>query len=180
MDETKVQKLVKSLNRNIDDMRKNVTETVSIVCNMVNCFGVNAEEVATALAEFPTVRKKFLEYCQAWILWLNFAYKKNMYDGRNEIACRRGADIFIIIGFSVPYVNDVEKSFKDWHSNIEAELFAIKMGNEHKTLQQTFSQIVFYMLYEYGEYLPIDVNTKLKEAIENGSLQDRFWKMPMI
>lgn len=76
----------------------------------------------------------------AWIKKLHEMYTNRLYDGRNEYACKLGNTIYNEMTEHINYTEDI--SVND---------FVTTMSRNHRTLQQSFSSIVFLFLSKIYE-----------------------------
>lgn len=104
---------------------------------MVNTFSPGAAKLVETMLVDDDVREPFLELSLAWVEQLAAIYDEQSYDDRNEYACRVGAAIVALPAFA-PYKNSEVSEV--------AKQFAKRFRHEHRTLQQTFSGVVFRFL----------------------------------
>ncbi len=153
--------------------REKIKELVKAFTTQCNHFGVKTQEIADTIAADDEAKDVFLKFVVTYIKYLRRNYEKGFYDGRNEIACERAFRLAYALGLET--TEDEAVGF-ECRSPIRYDIaFAVYMGAEHRTLQQTFSKIVFYMLKEYSKY-----SDMIQKAIENDEIQDEFWYMPLI
>lgn len=72
----------------------------------------------------------------AWIKELHEMYTNQLYDGRNEYACKLGNAIYNAMTGYIEYAE----------GNASVNDFVAIMSRNHRTLQQSFSSIIFLFL----------------------------------
>ncbi|MCM1219839.1 MAG: hypothetical protein NC548_35660 [Lachnospiraceae bacterium] len=138
---------------------KNATaqETASYFTCKVNNYSFNPKETAEKLRHSELM--KDLDLC--WIKTLSSpAYRT---DGRNEIAAGKGRELS-----EIPFVR---KKLELAHDH-KMEEVAQRMAMEHRTLQQTFSKLIFY-------HFMITCSEKDSEELA-AVMGDSFYLMPLI
>lgn len=77
----------------------------------------------------------------AWIKELHEMYTNQLYDGRNEYACKLGNAIYNAMTVYMEYAE----------GNASVNNFVAIMSRNHRTLQQSFSSIIFLFLSKIYE-----------------------------
>ena len=77
----------------------------------------------------------------AWIKELHEMYTNQLYDGRNEYACKLGNAIYNAMTVYMEYTE----------GNASVNNFVAIMSRNHRTLQQSFSSIIFLFLSKIYE-----------------------------
>ena len=139
------------------DKAKMLTNALSSEINNL-CF--HKENLANEIANTFIGKRVFAEVCENWIQILNYQNKHNLFDARNEYATKFGRDI---INNSIIKERNVEDILSDKDGGI-VEYIIYYFFNEHRQIQQDFSDLVVFYLKNYGrESLRIDA----KELLEN-------------
>ena len=121
----------------------------------------------------PEMLAAFLPLAFAWIRHLDEAYRYNRYDMRNARSCYTGSQLLQLPPFRTFEVHDDNPSF--------TKEFVSYMAREHRTLQQQFSGVCFYVAY-----MAIHDATKDKAELAlymrgvSTDPQYGFWNMPLI
>ena len=68
----------------------NVSEekAASVISNMINAFVINTFDISCAIERDENLKKNMDALSRAWILSEAECYLTDLYDGRNEIACK--------------------------------------------------------------------------------------------
>ena len=119
---------------------KDVNKIFRTAESMVNCFGLSSEEIAEKLTEEG--KENTVNLASAWVKFWS-EQPEYAFDGRNEVAGRLCKEIANSEPFKelVPTLDQVKLKF-------------FRMGCEeegrrmHKTLMQSFSGFLFYILNE--------------------------------
>lgn len=119
------------------------TELATLAGSMVN---------SNAIQKQPNARKNFEKIALSWIHELYDMKLRDAYDGRNEFSVRIGAVLYNFLPIVAP-------RFKYELSPIGMQ-FSAKFSREHRTLQQSFSSIVF-------SFLSKQLTTKEAESVDN-------------
>ena len=135
---------------------KDVAEAYNTCNRVINSFGVARKNIAEEL--YIGARKNFEDILFAWVQVLAWMYNKNLKDPRNEASgytCRllmkewRTRDL---IPDSLK-LSDREiwglVNYGEFRNATDAEMFAARMAKNHRTLQQTFSSIIFWYIHSY-------------------------------
>lgn len=157
--------------------RKKVERLVSLFCNEVNSFSYKTKDIADELAEDRYVKNIFLEMCESYVISLHLSFINRFYDDRNRIAVERGNRLYHLGISNSGLTEGIEKEIKSCRPINLPSYFAALMSREHRTLQQSFSSIVFYMLYTYGRQT---LRKEIDKAIKRNELYSDFWRMPLI
>ena len=156
---------------------ENEKELQKAVSRFVNSFSFDHKELVAEIQQSEPANANFRKIVAWWVTCLacmqNFNY---YYDGRNEIAVRKGTEISnhpAFLAFQKQVLGDIDatfevsKMFKSWNAQkLDGLTFCQCETRDHRTLQQSFSKIVFYYLNEtVGSF---DFNS------------ETWWRMPLI
>lgn len=137
------------------DTEKEVGKTIGqAISNSVNNFFVNSREIAEALFDSKKASITMDHIAAAWVAVLNGQYKQEAYDDRNAYSTKIGQQLYKLPDIAAfirkngcaeyaPYMRDKKKTLTCYHTGMYV---ADYMSREHRTLQQTFSEIVFLYL----------------------------------
>ncbi len=140
---------------------------------LANDFSFDYKKIAEELTGETKYKDIFLVICRDYAILLADNYKNNIYDGRNEIACKRSFDMRKYLGLTDNEIADIVMIAKRYDAGNSLISVAKNLSMEHRTLQQSFAKIAFYTLYTYG-YNDLD------DAIEYGAVDEEFWRMPLV
>jgi hypothetical protein len=164
---------------------KNPSKLARIMENFVNNFLVDIDGFVEALKqEEESVKIRFSTICLLWVKKLNFYKKEDWFDLRNQYSVETCEKIQHILGNDLESFIPEYKGYIDEEQEIENEienfeiLFVEEMGKAHRTLQQTFSGIVFRWLRDMHEVMEDEffcISQKIKS-----NLEEDFWRTPMI
>lgn len=117
----------------------------------INCFGLNSKGIAEALHSTPEGIENMNALAGCWLKTLAGQNEARSYDGRNEYSVKTGVKLAEDSG--VKKLIDEQAAFdpygragkrdKDYTFAMYASDY---MGREHRTLQQSFSGIIFRYL----------------------------------
>ena len=160
-----------SLDKIIDGFKKDMTGAVmaELFTDYVNVMVFSPHEMAERFFEEDgRTKRKFTNLCLLWVYKLNYLAEVDTqrYDGRNKYSVDTGNLLYhevkeyIDSMFTDKELNSVKKYrlnskdeyYKDTDVNFE-ESFVQYMSLCHRTLQQTFSGIVFHWLVNLPEDL---------------------------
>lgn len=161
----------------------------SLAASQVNTFAPQTQFYNEVMFEGDT-EEEFVKMSAAFVKSLATSYQKNLYDGRNEIACRT-ADALV----RCQTVKSV-LSKSDWEGDImytcpsllrlakragkEIErdgIFAYYMSNEHRTLQQSFAELAFRAIHDSLSKEDQEETAQYLEA----TIERRYWtNLPLI
>lgn len=135
------------------------------------------------LRQSKDIKERFTKVCLAWIKKLNYLGYKNWYDERNKYSILTAESIAEILKensiFNGLGYNGCIKRSEVYNKNLPFEIeFAERMGEIHRTLQQSFSSIVFEWMYNLVD----DVNkdyAEIGEAIKS-NMDESFYRTPLI
>lgn len=134
--------------------------------NYVNSFSFRPEKFVDELkkADYDS-QYKFTLLSLGWISELDFLYREEMYDGRNEYSVKLGYDI----NRELQGLYEIDDFSKE---------FAYEMRLTHRTLMQSFSSIVFLWLRDLND-------TDLTEFYDVGNIilenfDENYYKTPFI
>lgn len=170
-----------------------VTEEADNICksfardmeSAVNNFGFNPKEIVDAIMSDENALTAFSRISAMWIRALSFLSKDSwMYDDRNAYSVLRGAyleedDLFKkwmdeTSPIDADQLREVNKVFQGRRGNIPLmELSVVEsVLRYHRTLQQTFSKLVFLFV----DKTVSEVQRLKKEEF----LEEQWWKAPLI
>ena len=113
-------------------------KTKYAVSNSVNCISFHADEIANWIVKnmeaSEACRLKVYEICGSWLEVLKEQYRNHRYDERN----RYSAMIGNILADVIPDISDPDSPVRKYLSE--------PMSREHRTLQQTFSGLLFLVI----------------------------------
>ena len=108
------------------------------ISNSVNCISFHADEIADGIIRnmeaSETCRMKVYEICGSWMEVLKEQYRHQRYDERN----RYSAMIGNILSDVIPNITDPGDPVRKYLTD--------PMSREHRTLQQTFSGLLFLVI----------------------------------
>ncbi len=133
-------------------------EIVEFFTDITNSFSFNPVKVAGELRDSKEMNA--LDIC-----WLKTLSSPDYgTDGRNEIAARKGRQLA-----EIPFV----KRKMERVNNPKMEETAKKIAWEHRTLQQTFSKLVFYHFMQ-------ECSESERQRLIKGMGCEDFYKLPLI
>ena len=151
-------------------------ELSGAISNMVNCFGFRPEKYLSDITSDPNLHESFQKLSAYWIIALCMMREnKYLVDGRNEyaaITASRLACIRSVHSFLKAQVGDLLEARAALERGPRRggglELLTVhKMLSMHRTLQQTFSGLVFAFL-------------KSEIPKINDQMEDRWEECPLI
>jgi len=157
--------------------REQVKKLVSLFTNEVNNFSFKVKDIADEIASDRYTKNLFLEICECYIIALHLLFAHKLYDGRNEASVMLGNKLYYLGISDSGLTEGIEEDIESFRSNDLCSYFASLMTREHRTLQQSFSGIVFYMIYTYGRD---SLKKEIDKAINDKELYPDFWRMPLI
>lgn len=159
-----------------------------IMENFVNSFTPEVDEFIEGIKSAPLeIKNKLTLISIAWIGKLKKFQDNNYYDGRNEYSVKTASEIFDLseifsAALMQPYLDEgcIDAGTYEDGSEIPFEIiFAYKMSISHRTLQQTFSSIVFKWLSLLQD-LDVEPQYQTLGIKVNAHFDYRFYKTPMI
>ncbi|PLS19003.1 hypothetical protein CVD28_00960 [Bacillus sp. M6-12] len=158
--------------------------------NFVNNFSADTEGFVEAMkVEDEETKIRFATISLFWVKKLNDYLEKDWYDLRNKYSVETCQQISKFLGEDLqsfypeytghldPYYNEEEEA-EEWKIEFEVN-FVEKMARTHRTLQQTFSEIVFHWLTVMNESMENEFFIKVSKKIEE-NLEKGFHRTPMI
>ena len=112
-----------------------VNEIVKYFSNKVNDLCFKPQKICLELKESQEM--KILTYYWIYIL----SQDTYRFDGRNEYSSQIGKKLY-----QIPFIKE-QIDYLLIYSDEKMKLVAEKMSYEHRTLQQSFSSIIFYHLF---------------------------------
>lgn len=164
------------------DMKKHL-KLYQLMDAYINSIAVDCEGLVKAIKRNPMADKNMASIASSWLLILDYQSKRQwLYDGRNEYSVGIG-NRMLRVNSIFKFVNEhadcseelIEKLLNNsciWNRRRlvcqvnEGMVFALMMANNHRTLQQVFSRIVF---------------TYLRESLSVEYTEDKnWWKCPLV
>lgn len=155
-------------NQDKEEASKELYGGISI---LVNCFGFRPNETLESICADEDLHGSFLKLSAYWIVALCMMQeKKFLIDGRNEYSAKTAAKLACIREFQL-FLKGQVGDLADARKSLERtprgdacmELLTVhKMLTQHRTLQQTFSGMVFSFL---KSELP-EINEKMESEWE--------------
>ena len=139
-----------------------------------NTYGLDRKAFLELMAaQKPKIRKIWTDICWHWVKYLSRAYSDDRYDKRNEQSCYTGRHLYSasVYGGDEPLPDLPRDNFiRD---------FIAEMAYDHRTIQQSFSSLVFAWLNYLAE---VKGEQKSKRAVkEIKKMRGDCWhSMPMI
>lgn len=164
---------------------KKLAELVSDFVNNMSC---NIKEFVEAMSEQDSeLKNQFTDICLCWIKKLNYFSEKKWFDLRNQYSVETANSLNKILKVEVDAVAPDYKGSMDEYNfrnemgkGVQFEtLFTERLGNTHRTLQQTFSSIVFMWLYKMEDFEVSD-NYKLISSKVQSNFDEYIWNTPFI
>ena len=143
----------------------------------VNCFGFPYKEMYEKIVSFDNSKEVFKNIAYTWLYTLSAIDKSGKYDGRNEYSCCTATKL--LRTKMVVWNSEVDDIYDYPQTNASiGKIFSYMLIHEHKTLQQTFSKLVFY--YFYMEWNNIYGEEYVQKELKRNSLYTDFFKCPLI
>lgn len=162
-----------------------------IMDNFINSFSCDKQGFIENLKlSDNNVKNRFTIISLMWIKKLNYFKEINWFDGRNEYSINTAVKIQSVLGDDLNILinnydgrmdnDDFEYEETEEGKKVPFEwIFVEQMSRTHRTLQQTFSGIVFEWLSELENMDTSKELTNISKRI-NENLDDRFFKTPLI
>lgn len=167
------------------DTKQIPKEILDIFSGMANCLIFPFEKMCDLILQSPQATENFCSIAYNWLFMLNKMYIQQRFDLRNQYACVTANKLLKTPAkiSAIPYV--IEEHYVDnscfWDECATdtpvGEFFAKKMAKEHRTIQQTFSELVFYFVYKMEE--KTDAEFSLSRCNQEG-LVSKFWHCPLV
>lgn len=135
-----------------------ITRFCNTISYVINSFSIQTKAILDAINSDDTAQNRMNQIAWYWIRSAAYAYKNGNYDERNRISyekCNRLCDSETGKEVIPLYTNDFNESdFKYCSLNdldgkrCKEYLVSIYMVREHRTLQQTFTGLIFTYLTE--------------------------------
>ena len=141
------------------------------ISDFVNSFTFDGKGFITEIEKREDT--KYLNIAYLWLFMLHIQNVLNMYDERNEYSVKIGDKLFSILHDEISdmikngFTENSLKAEYDKEDSSQELLFVKKMSREHRTLQQSFSGLVFEGLTKYP-------NKKLEV------MDSQFYRVPII
>lgn len=156
-----------------------------IVSDLTNTMTYRGDNFADAMTDADEdIQSTFTDISLLWLRKLNDFNTQGYYDGRNEDSVKTAVKLWKILkdipieGNAMKEIDECTSSQSsvkgDWELDFRAG-FVIYFSMEHRTLQQTFSGLVF----DWIGKMPVNdvIKEKLKKFEEENPY---FWKTPLI
>ena len=149
----------------------NPEELCLIISDVVNSFIRPSKELIEKICENPKASSRMSQISWYWIKAVNMYYENEIYDDRNHFSCERCNQIYHSPTGN-NYINEYTPAYNEDDFNysiksllgkrIPEYLVSLCMCREHRTLQQTFTGLVFTYLTKTSE----EFRTMTKEIKE--------------
>ena len=151
------------------------------ILSFVNSFSFDKKGFLEGVLSNEETKNYFTEVSMLWVLKLSWFKEKNWFDGRNEYSVNTGAIIKDALSDEIAELkfkydghlseDEYSDESSEYGEPVPYELMLIeRISRGHRTLQQSFSGLVFEFLSNIEEF-----NTKIKEKATEG-----FYYTPMI
>jgi len=147
-----IQEIKTLLEKGLD--RENGREAARMIFSEMNSFSAPTAEMAESLADLTA----FWEICRECVISLSVLYREGYYDARNKYACEIGTKLAAHYGLTAHPIND---------KGVKAFIEVFK--TEHRTLMQTFSEVVFRVFAKN--------DAALASIFDD---DDKWYRMPLI
>ena len=137
-----------------DEVRDNTKNAVSLLSDICNNLFYNFRELVTRLSENEKAKENMEALSAEWVRVLHKQREEHRYDARNEYSVSVGEELYSMHQ-SEPWMKE-NPIFRE---------IAGEMGFQHRTIQQTFSGLIFEFL------------NKVHPEI---ALEDSWYRCPMI
>ena len=137
-----------------DEVRDNTKNAVSLLSDICNNLFYNFRELVTRLSENEKAKENMEALSAEWIRVLHKQREEHRYDARNEYSVSVGEELYSMHQ-SEPWMKE-NPIFRE---------IAGEMGFQHRTIQQTFSGLIYEFL------------NKVHPEI---ALEDSWYRCPMI
>jgi len=169
---------------------KNPKELAEAMSDFVNSFTYDQQGFIDGMKEASVeLQVEYTLICLAWIKKLNYLKSVNWYDGRNEYSINVGVEIHSLLKDELNslldgYNGQMDEMDYKYEAGKETPvdfkwIFVEKISRSHRTLQQSFSGIVFTWLSELENLNLREDLTKMSKTI-NEKLEYRFFRTPLI
>ena len=137
-----------------EEVRDNTKNAVSLLSDICNNLFYNFRELVTRLSENEKAKENMEALSAEWVRVLHKQREEHRYDARNEYSVSVGEELYSMHQ-SEPWMKE-NPIFRE---------IAGEMGFQHRTIQQTFSGLIFEFL------------NKVHPEI---ALEDSWHKCPMV
>lgn len=143
--------------------------------NFLNALNFKFKDLADGISKTDIAKAYFVEICEEWICYLEFLYQNKSYDARNEESVDKGHILYSNsqLNKNVCSFNNLEEKSIEFLDNY----VLYKMSREHRTIQQSFSKLVFYYLKNYARPTLKD---EIIMLINNKILDEYFYDVMFI
>lgn len=168
---------------NIFASEENPTTSAEQVDRFTNNMSADIEGFIEAMKEqSEEVKTRFSTISLLWIKKLTQLYDGGWYDLRSEYSAKTSSEISKLLGDSLATFHPEYQGYVDRYSEEDFSFevdFVEEKARTHRTLQQTFSGIVFRWLAVMGD---VSEDTFIQEVSEKikGSMEEKFFAVPMI
>lgn len=147
-----------------------INELANTESAMVNNFSFHKDEVAHAIAVDENAKHNFLALASAWVKKLSDMYDADCYDDRNQLSCLTGYCLAYNLSYQKKRIPDIPGT----------NSFTERIARDHRTLQQTFSALVFcFIAFVYPD-ITLKGCSKVGYKGEQYKFDEYWWDMPLV
>jgi hypothetical protein len=160
----------------------------TVISTAMNTFGIHYDELVDALRH-PDVCQVFRSVAYAWIKTLQAMYSADRYDGRNEYSATVASKLVNTMAFAKhkdattwdgnPTFRELSlwaKRHNEWPD--VGGIVAYQMMRQHRTLQQSWSGVVFrFLVKDFNEAENKEVEQAMADVCYDPA---HWWHTPMI
>lgn len=160
-----------------------------IISQFVNNLSLDSTQFIDELMSAPKIaRMRFSTFSILWLRKLLFFKEMGFFDLRNQYSVETGAKLYQQLGelleqFHPEYEGVVtfEELKKEKGEGLFFESIVIEhVAMDHRTLQQSFSGLVFHWLYEMEKVMPDDTYFSQIGQMVHHLMEPLFYKAPLI
>lgn len=168
---------------NIFASEENPATSADQMDRFTNNMSADIEGFIEAMKKAPEeVKTRFSTISLLWIKKMTKLHEGDWYDLRNEYSAKTSVEISNLLGDSLATFHPKYEGYVDRYSEEDFSFevdFVEEKARTHRTLQQTFTGMVFQWLVVMGEVsgdaFIQEVSRKVKDAME-----ENFYSVPMI
>jgi hypothetical protein len=163
---------------------QNPIELAEKMDDFINNFTADTEGFFKALKEEDElVKVRFSTISLLWLKKMNHYIEADWYDLRNKYSVETSQQLSRILGenllnFQPDYTGYIDRENEEEDQTFEVD-FVEKLSRTHRTLQQTFSGMVFHWLTIMNETVQDPFFVRISEQV-NQNMEKSFAKTPMI
>lgn len=170
---------------NIFANEENPTASAEQMDRFTNNLSADIEGFIEAMKEAPEeVKARFSTISILWIKKMTKLHESEAYDLRNEYSAETSVELSRLLGDALAtfhpeytgYVDRFQLTEEDFPLEVD---FVEEKARTHRTLQQTFSGMVFRWLAVMGEASSDTFIQKVSQKI-NDNMDENFYAVPMI